>query len=257
MRGSAWRVLFACSALLAPATSLATENDFQLWPVGRIHHAINEDWSVSFMARGRFDEDASHSKDYLLRPYLSWTIVDNVPFVDSLTVMAGYDYLHSFDGRDEHRAWQSAHHAVQHKRFRLVHRARFDERFIEDISPTIFRFRYRLSTSYPFGDSGWYGFASDEVFANINDDNKGPVEGFEQNRFRLGVGRHVFGRLRVEGGYEFQYARRRSNPDEFRHVVFLEFSLSTGDKRGNEFIAAPSPDATSDAEDAADEQLEY
>jgi hypothetical protein len=241
--------LIACVLLLVPTASHATDNDFQFWPSGRINHAINEDWSISFTARGRFDEDASHSKDYLLRPYLSWTLVDDVPFVDSLTLMAGYDYLHSFDGRDEHRAWQSAHHAVEHKRFRLVHRVRLDERFIEDISPTIFRFRYRLSTSYPFGDSGWYGIASDQVFFNINDDDQGPVEGFEQNRFRLGVGRHLFGRLRVEAGYEFQYARRRTNPDEFRHVAFLEFSLSTGNRRGNEFIAAPKSDELSEAED--------
>lgn len=253
MRESAWRVIFACALLLSPAVSRATDNDFQLWPVGRIHHAINEDWSLSFMARGRFDEDASHSKDYMLRPYVSWTIVDHVPFIDSLTVMAGYDYLHSFDGRDEHRAWQSAHHAVEYKKFRLVHRVRFDERFIEDIGPTIFRFRYRLSTSYPFGDSGWYGLASDEVFVNINEGNEGPVEGFGQNRFRLGVGRHLFGRLRVEGGYEFQYANRRSNPNEFRHVAFLEFSLSTGNRDGNEFVAAPSPNRSLDAEGDDDE----
>jgi hypothetical protein len=253
MRGSAWLVLFACAPLLAPTASLATENDFQFWPVGKINHAINEDWSVSFTARGRFDEDASHSKDYLLRPYLSWTIVDNVPFVDSLTVMVGYDYIHSFDGRDEHRAWQSAHHAVQHERLRVVHRVRFDERFIEDIGPTIFRFRYRLSTSYPFGKSGWYGLASEQVFVNINDNNEGPVKGFEQNRVRLGVGRNLFGRLRVEGGYEFQYARRRANPDEFRHIAFLEFSLSTGNREGNEFIAAPSHEETSDSKDDAEE----
>jgi len=241
--------LIACVLLLVATGSQATENDFQLWPVGRINHAINEDWSVSFMARGRFDEDASHSKDYLLRPFVSWTLVDNVPFVDSLTVMAGYDYLHSLDGRDEHRAWQSAHHAIEHKRFRAVHRVRFDERFIERVDPMIVRFRYRLSTSYPFGNSAWYGFASDEVFANLNDDDEGPVDGFEQNRIRLGVGRHFFGRLRVEGGYEFHYAKRRSNPNEFRHVAFLEFSLSTGNKKGNEFIAAPSSDASSDIED--------
>ena len=116
MRRAAWRVLLAWVLLLVPIGSRATDNDFQLWPVGRVHHAINEDWSISFMARGRFDEDASHSKDYLLRPYVSWTLVDDVPFIDSLTVMAGYDYLHSFDGRDEHRAWQSAHHAVEHER---------------------------------------------------------------------------------------------------------------------------------------------
>jgi hypothetical protein len=135
-----------------------------------------------------------------------------------------------------------------------VHRVRLDERFIEGVDPTIIRFRYRLSTSYPFGDSKWYGFASDEVFANLNDDDEGPVDGFEQNRLRLGVGRRVFGRLRVEGGYEFQYARRRTKANEFRHVAFLEFSLSTGNRKGNEFIAAPKHDEPSDAEGAPNEQ---
>jgi len=254
MRRAAWRVLLAWVLLLVPIGSRAIDSDFQLWSVGRVHHAVNEDWSISFMARGRFDEDVSHSKDYLLRPYASWTLVDDVPFIDSLTVMAGYDYLQSFDGRDEHRPWQSAHHAVEHEKLRLVHRVRIDERFIEGVDPTIFRFRYRLSTSHPFGDSAWYGFASDEVFANLNDDDEGPVDGFEQNRLRLGVGRHVFGRLRVEGGYEFQYAKRRANPNEFRHVVFLEFSLSTGNRKGNEFIAAPRPDDPSDIEDDSNEQ---
>jgi hypothetical protein len=251
MRELAWHVLIACVLLLAPTASHATDNDFQFWSVGRIQHAINEDWSISFTARGRFDEDASHSKDYLLRPYVSWTIVDNVPFVDSLTVMAGYDYLHSFDGRDEHRAWQAAHHAVEHKRLRVVHRVRLDERFVEGVDPTVVRLRYRLSTSHPFGSSKWYGFASDEIFANLNDGKEGPVDGFEQNRLRVGLGRRLFGRLRVEGGYEFQYANRRSNPDEFRHVAFLEFSLSTGNRKGNEFITAPTPDEPSDAGDKA------
>jgi hypothetical protein len=58
----------------------------------------------------------------------------------------------------------------------------------------------------------------------------------------------------VEGGYEFQYARRRTNPNEFRHVAFLEFSLSTGNRDGNEFIAAPNADKFSDVEDDSDEQ---
>jgi hypothetical protein len=248
MRRRTLRVALLGFVLLLDSASLAAENDLQLWPVGRVQHAINEDWSVSFMARGRFDEDASHSKDYLLRPYVSWTLVDDVPFIDSLTVMAGYDYLHSFDGRDEHRPWQSAHHAVEHGSLRVVHRVRLDERFVEGVDPTIFRFRYRIGTSYPFGKSEWYGIASDEIFVNLNDDDEGPVDGFEQNRLRLGVGRHFFGRLRVEGGYEFQYAKRRSQPDALRHVVFLEFSLSTGNRKGNEFITAPS----SEAEDVPD-----
>ena len=242
---SGWHVLLACVSLLVATGSHATDSDFQLWPAGRVNHAINEDWSVSFMARGRFDEDASHTKDYLLRPYVSWTIVDDVPFIDSLTVMAGYDYLHVFDGRTEHRAWQSAHHAVEHGRLRFVHRVRMDERFVERVGPTIVRFRYRMSTSYPFGNSEWHGLASNEVFVNLNDGREGPHDGFEQNRLNLGLGRHFFGRLRVEGGYSFQYEKKRAAPDVVQHVVFLEFSLSTGNRKGNEFVAAPASSESS------------
>jgi hypothetical protein len=254
MRAVIWRLILACAPLLVATASVATENDFQLWPAGRIHHAINESWSISFTARGRFDENADHSKDYLLRPYVSWTIVDDVPFIDSLTVMAGYDYLHSFDGRDEHRAWQSAHHAIEHERFRVVHRIRMDERFIEGVDPTIARFRYRLSASYPFGKSEWYGLASNEVFVNLNEGREGPHDGFEQNRLNLGLGRHLFGRLRVEGGYSFQYVYEKAKPDVVQHVVFLEFSLSTGNRKGNEFISAPKSDSVREAEDAAEKQ---
>jgi hypothetical protein len=234
-------VALAAALLLVPAEIHATDDDFQLWPVARVNHAVDEDWSISLMARGRFDEDASHEKDVLLRPYASWTIVQGVPLVDSLTVMAGYDYLHSFDGRNEHRPWQSVHHAFERGRFRFVHRVRLDERLIEGVSPTILRLRYRLSASRPIGDSDWYGLASEELFVNLNDADEGPLDGFEQNRVRFGVGRHLFGRLRAEGGYEFQFARRRTAPSVLRHVVFLEFSLATGHAKGSEFIPAPMP----------------
>ena len=132
------------------------------------------------------------------------------------------------------------HHAVERGRLRFVHRIRLDERFVEDVDPTIFRLRYRLSTSRPIAGSQWYGLASEEVFVNLNDDDAGPLDGFEQNRLRLGLGRRFFGRLRAEGGYEFQYARRRADPGVFRHVFFLELSLATGEAKGNEFIVAPT-----------------
>lgn len=236
------QAVVAILLLLAPRTIQATDEDLQVWPVARVNHALDEDWSLSFLTRGRFDDDVSHEKDVLVRPFVSWTLIDGVPLIDSLTVMAGYDYLHSFDGRSEHRAWQAAHHAVERGRFRFVHRIRLDERFVEDVDPTIFRLRYRLSTSRPISGSRCYALVSEEVFVNLNDDDEGPLDGFEQNRLRLGLGRRFFGRLRAEGGYEFQYARRRTDPDVFRHVFFLELSLETGARKGNEFIVAPRLD---------------
>jgi hypothetical protein len=91
MRGVIWRAILASVTLLFATGSQSTESDLQFWSSGRVNHAIDKDWSISFTARGRFDEDVSHSKDYMHRPYVSWTLVDNVPLIDSLTVMAGSD----------------------------------------------------------------------------------------------------------------------------------------------------------------------
>jgi hypothetical protein len=229
---SVWRgLLFACLVLLSGREARATDNDFQIWPVARINHRVHDDWQVSFMARGRFDEDASHAKDVMLRPYVTWTALEGLPLLDTLTVLAGYDYQKSNDGRDEHRPWQSAHHTVERDVIDLVHRVRLDERFVEGVDPVVFRLRYRISTRPRIGESGWFALASEEVLVNLNDGNEGPVDGFEQNRFRVGLGRYLFGtKLRAETGYEFQYAKRRTDPNTFRHVWFVELSLRTGER---------------------------
>ena len=74
----------------------------------------------------------------------------------SLTALAGYDYLDSFEGRDEHRPWPTAHHAVHRGGFRLVHRLRLDERFVQGVDPVVARLRYRLSTTQNLWNSDWY-----------------------------------------------------------------------------------------------------
>jgi hypothetical protein len=224
--------LLLCVVALA-GSARATDNDFQLWSIGRVNHGISENWSVSFTARGRFDEDVSHAKDYLLRPYTTLSLIEGVPFVESLTVLAGYDYLGSNDGRDEHRPWQAAHHAIHRGGFRFVHRLRVDERFIDGVDPVVTRLRYRISTTQQIGSSDWYGLFSEEVFVNLNDGSQGPSDGFEQNRVRLGAGHWFFDRLRTEAGYEFHYVNRRNDTDTFRHVFFVEFSLATGKRGGH------------------------
>jgi hypothetical protein len=56
--GAAWLVAWRLLKCSFRPRSTATDDDFQLWPVARVNHAVDEDWSVSLMARGRFDEDA-------------------------------------------------------------------------------------------------------------------------------------------------------------------------------------------------------
>jgi hypothetical protein len=224
-------VALACLSLLCSTNARATGEDVQAWAVARVNHRLNESWAASFMARGRWDENVSHNQDYLLRPYITWT-GEGVPLTDDLGVSLGYDRLKSYTGRDEHRAWQSAFHKVDRGGFRFVHRLRMDERFVDGVGPTIWRARYRLSTTQQLFGSKWYALARNEVFVNLNDGNQGPSDGFEQNRFRVGAGRWLFDRLRAELAYEFQYVERRAQSDTFRHVFSIELSLASGRSPG-------------------------
>ncbi len=222
-------VVAALGAVLigAPGLARAAESDSQQWTVARVNHGFDRNWAFSFSARGRFDDNVTDVRDYTLTPYLSYTAVEGVPLIDDLVAIVGYQRLKSYKGRDEHRIWQSLLHSVDRGPFRVNHRIRLDQRFVQDVGPMIARLRYRVGTSHALGATSWFGTLRNEVFANLNSGNEGPPHGFEQNRTRFGIGRFLGRRLRAEGGYEFQYVRRRGR-DVLRHVVFFELSLASG-----------------------------
>ena len=222
-----WRSQFCLAAMLVWTTGAgAADSDVQLWPVVTLHHGLTERWGAHLQLRGRFDEDVSHAKDLLVRPFASWRALD------SLTVDLGYDYIHAFQADTEHRVWEAAEHRAQWGDLAVKNRIRLGHRFPEGVDRAVHRLRYRLRAMFPLGDTGWHGAISDEVFANLNDRGEGPVSGFEQNRVRAGVALRPRGRVRAELGYEWQYAERRSRSAVHRHVFFVELSIDTGSREG-------------------------
>ena len=123
--------------------------------------------------------------------------------------------------------WQQAEYALRWRDLTVRNRIRLDQRFVEDVSGVVVRFRYRLRGTHPIGGSDWYGAISDEVLTNINNQGEGPISGFEQNRLRAAIGTRLLGRLRVESGYEWQYAERRNRSSVNRHVFVVELSLDS------------------------------
>ena len=211
----------AC-VLVAPGLARATDSDIQVWPVVTIDHGISENWGAHLQTRVRFDDDVSNTKDVLIRPFLSWKAWRE------FHVDLGYDHLGSIEGRSENRLWLSGEHVFGWRDLQVKNRVRFDQRWVEDVDGVVARFRYRLRGVHPIQGTAWYGAISDEVFSNMNDRGEGPVDGFEQNRLRGAVGSRLFGRIRAESGYEWQYADRRSGGFENRHVLFIEFAIDTG-----------------------------
>jgi hypothetical protein len=215
--------LLAAGSLLLPAGAGAAESDIQLWTVFNLHHGITESWGAHLSLRGRFDDDVTHAKDLLVRAFGSWQ------WRSSLSTDLGYDYIHSFDGRDEHRPWQAAEYRLRWSDLLVKNRVRLDQRFVEGVDGVVVRFRYRLRGSYLVPNSDWYLALSDEIFTNLNDQGSGPVDGFEQNRLRVAVGGVRFlRRRRAECGYEWQHALGRSRLVENRHVFLIEFSVDSG-----------------------------
>jgi hypothetical protein len=220
-----WAGLLASGLLVLPASGVAAENDVQLWPVVSLNHSLGERWGAHLQTRARFDEDVSEAKDFLVRPFISWTPIE------SLTFDLGYDYLHSFRSSPEHRVWQAAEHHFQWRDLTVKNRVRLDERIVEDVGGAVVRFRYRLRGTHPIAGSQWYAAISDEVMANLNDYGTGPVSGLEQNRLRFAVGVPFLERLRVESGYEWQYIERRDSSARHFHVFVVEFTIDTGGLR--------------------------
>jgi hypothetical protein len=62
-----------------------------------LNHGLGERWGVHLQARLRFDDDVSRTKDFLIRPFVSWRPLE------PLTLDLGYDHLHSYHSRSENR----------------------------------------------------------------------------------------------------------------------------------------------------------
>ncbi len=216
--------LHAFTVLMLASNASASDHDLQQWTSLRLEHEFFDGVTAGVRARARFDDDISSERDVTVGPSLRLEVFDRFAFT------FGYDYLYDLrdDSTAEHRAWQAVGFTFPVRGLTIGNRIRFDERFIDNVSGAVVRFRYRLRTTYDIGGSRLEGFhlsASEEVFVNLNDKGEGPVDGFEQNRVRAGAG-WQFGRARVEAGYEWQYGRQRSAPWLHRHVLFVEFTFS-------------------------------
>ena len=63
-------ILFVLAAS-TPLQVLSAEDDTQQWSSVSISHGITPKVSASLLTRIRFDEDISHKKDVLIRPWVS------------------------------------------------------------------------------------------------------------------------------------------------------------------------------------------
>lgn len=216
-------ILAALPILLFARTAESTDSDLQQWSTVNFIHPITSEVDALFGLRVRFDDDISNAKDLTLRPGII------VKGMGGISLGLGFDHVQGLSKGDsnENRAWQSIGYDHGILDIHAAHRIRLEERFLEGISGTIVRARYRLGFRNELPDSPWYLTGSNEVLVNLNSQGEGPVRGFEQNRIFLGMARELTAGVRFEFGYQLTYEEKRRE-NEIVHSLILKFTALAG-----------------------------
>jgi hypothetical protein len=159
----------------------------------------------------------------LLRTGVGYDLTEN-----NNNLLLGYGYILSQnyipettekEDVNEHRIFQQFITKQKFSRFNLLHRYRFEQRFVEEDFKL--RFRYFLSLNVALNkptmtDKTLYLSAYNEIFLNGQDN------AFDRNRLYGGLGYKLNSSLRIELGYMNQFFEDNGR-DQINIVTFLNF----------------------------------
>jgi hypothetical protein len=223
--------LAACGLLwLAGPAAAQSVDDAGLWPGWFGQGDLQPDgcpgdaWKWWFDGQVRFLDDTDGFNQSLVRPGIGRSITER----SALWVGYAWIYTSPVDGPifNEHRVWQQWTWSHEVDDWKLSHRSRLEQRFVETGNDTGLRFRqqFRLERTLPaFTDLSFVGW--DEIFYNLNDTDWGAEAGFDQNRAFAGVGFTMDPncRWRTEIGYLNQVTASSSGPDRVNHILSVNF----------------------------------
>ena len=155
----------------------------------------------------------------LLRVELSPAIGATV--VGGLSLWAAYTRVEQFGGEpDEHRPWQQVLYEHRFGSFRLVGRARVEERFVEGSGSPALRLRALVRASVPLYGPHFRLRAQQEIFFHLAG-SADTQRGFDQSRSELALQVHSSRWFVATLGYLL----RVSSGGQFDHVALLELTL--------------------------------
>jgi hypothetical protein len=201
----------------------AVEQDVQQWSLLFANHHFDERWAGSFQIENRMRDDISEFDELILKPGGYYRFTDTVNFG------VGYKYQVKNDTPNEQDLWQELFITPGvWKGISWTHQVRLEQRFVGGVDGTIPRLRYLLHGARPFASNPkrYLAFQNATRF-NLSSNDKGPVDGFEQNRLYVGIGFEVNPKLKIEFGYLWRYQRERSTDDRSDHSIRLQFLFDT------------------------------
>ena len=156
----------------------------------------------------------------LIRGALGYQLNPNIGLYQGYAIIPTYDPT-----KVEHRSFQEllAKQKLNDAAM-LVHRMRFEQRFLEGIDDTSLRFRYFARFTYPLKQihENLSLAINEEVFIHLNDTDNGPQSGFNQNRLFIGLNYRVSKRFAFETGYQNQFVAGQNKADDVvNHIAFF------------------------------------
>ncbi len=212
-----------CLIFLLPLTAYCQDSNLGNWIMYFGNKQINDRWNWHNEIQYRNYNAIGDLEQLLIRTGIGYNLTEK-----NNNVLLGYGYILSenyvpdTDNKtsvNEHRIFQQFITKQKFSRVGLLHRYRFEQRFIE--GDFKMRFRYFLSLNIALNNpeltsNTFYASAYNEIFLN----SESPV--FDRNRLYGGLGYKLNDQLRFELGYMNQFFES-SGRDQLNMVVFFGF----------------------------------
>lgn len=214
---------------LSPCLSHAlTHYDFQSWNRMLITGPLAPNFKFWFEAQGRFGDDVSRLSQAIIRPAVGYKLSNNS------SLWLGYAWITTQQPFapiviDENRIWQQWIWTPSIGDITVLTRTRLEQRFIERVSPTLWRIRQLLGIKFDLpSNSKFFIDANDEFFMHLNklfSNRSGLPTYFDQNRFFIGLGVKASPSVELTIGYLNQHINRRLRANYTGDYLAMNLSI--------------------------------
>ncbi len=211
----------------------AVRRDFQTWPnVLAIGKLSNENTGFGRLrlwleAQQRIGDDSSKFTQILFRPGLGYALTTN------LSMWVGYGWIRTGVPLTnapfaEQRIWEQLLWVKTNPHFTFTSRTRMEQRYFHNRYKTAFRARQLFKLVIPLDKASRFSFvSSNELFWHHNYYiGKKNANGFDQNRYFIGLGYNINAHATTEIGYMNQYIRRLGVPNFLADIVSINLLLN-------------------------------
>jgi hypothetical protein len=210
----------------------AIQRDFETWynlqAIIKTHSQNKTLSNVRFWyeTQQRLGGNSSQVSLSLIRPALGYALTEN------LSIWLGYAWIDTERPITpipfkEERIWQQLLWVKTYTSLTFTNRLRTEQRYLENRPITAYRLRELMKISIPFKQHSKLSFvSSDEIFYHHNNFIGRNGQGFDQNRFFVGLGYKPNKTLNMEIGYMNQYIKRFGRPNFLANIISMGFYFS-------------------------------